>query len=303
MPDAPVNVEEGGPTITRVVPFLQFGGEGALAYTTAIQSTRNHPLAAMPDVPGEMLTFVAGAYTTDGANTVTDQGTAALTAGDKIVLGINTNWGEADPFTMEPYVNGAILVVDRPDGGRWATEVLTAIDQTSIYVAEPPPFSGMDLTYHIGNPGTPSSEVVQDGVGSLVGGVTIQPVLGLPEPLEPLEGGALGAERQLRWKPAAGQQPTIHRMYVYDPFNFDILWTFYIDGLRTKVPLPKIPASVTDLPIDTVPTDLFPGGYAWLHSAIYVPNLEYDNWSFYDLGSRSRRAWTTDQHAFIYGGE
>ena len=45
------------------------------------------------------------------------------------------------------------------------------------------------------------------------------------------------------------------------------------------------------------------GGYAWQHSAIYVPGFEYENWSYLDIGRRARRSWTLDVHLFVYGGD
>jgi hypothetical protein len=301
LPDAPVEQFEGGPTITRVIPFLRFGGEGALAYTTAISTSRNHLIENMPDVPGEMLTFIAGAYTTSGGGLVTDQGTAAISDGGSTVIGTGTNWAETDLFG-NLLVQGGIFVATLPDGTKWAAEVLTATGDTILLLKDRAPVTGLGLTYHIGNPSYPSSEVVQDGVGELTGGVTIQPVLGLPEPLAPVENGVLGPDRELRWKAAAGQQPTFNRIYVYDPINFSILWTFYIDGTRTKVPIPMIPPSIYELGLDGVPTDIQAGGYFWQHNAMYVPGFEYNNWNYIDIGTNARRSWTTDVHRFVYGG-
>jgi hypothetical protein len=165
--------------------------------------------------------------------------------------------------------------------------------------------------YHIGRAGLPSSEVVQNGVGNLRGGVTIQPVLGIPEVISPVENGVL-QQRTLRWRPAAGEQPTIHTMYVYDPLDLSQLWSFYIEGSRTKVPipvvptveefLPALPLAEQSLPEDFIaPGDLFVGGLFWQHEAVYVPGLAYDNWSYLDIGTRGRRAWTTSVRVFVHG--
>lgn len=310
LPDAPVRApgETGdGPTITRVVPFLRFGGEGALAYTDAVNATRNHDLETMPDLPGEMLTFIAGAYTTDGAGLVTDSGTINLVAGDPFATGSGTSWGLTD-FFGRPLVQGQILVVERPGEPAWATTVINALNDSRILLARRPPFSGTGLRYHIGSPSYPSSEVVQDGNGDLVGGVTIQPVLGLPEPLSPEENGVM-THRTLRWKAAPGQQPSTHMHYLiqYDDWfgggDLNVLWTFYIDGARTKVPVPKIPDALETLGLEGMPNDLLPGGVAWQHMTIYSPGFDYENFSYVDIGSRGRRAWTTDVHFFVYPGE
>lgn len=301
MPDAPVQVNANGPTVTRVLPFLRFGGEGALAYTSAVQVTRNHPLQTMPDVPGELLTFIAGAYTTDGAGLVTEQGTLSMVAGEAVALGTGTNWDVAD-FFGNLLVEGAILVVDGPGGQKWATTISRSLGSGEILLETRPPFSATNVTYHIGNPTYPSSEVVQDGVGDLIGGVTIQPVLGIPEPTSPSPNGVL-QDRTLRWRAAPGQQPTVHLMYVYDPVEFANLWTFYVDGSRTKVPLPRLPDNIDELGLDVNPPDLRAWGYAWQHTAIYSPGLDFENFSYIDIGTRSRRAWTTNVNFFTFGGE
>jgi hypothetical protein len=302
LPDAPVG-EFGRATITRVLPFLRFGGEGALVYTTAIDAVRNHEILAMPDIPGELMTFIAGAYTTDGPRSlITNQGTATLVAGSDVVTGSGTNWGTTD-FAGNPVVEGAIFFVEYDDGTRWATEVLTGVSESVIILDEKPPQSATAIAYHIGNPSYPSSEVVQDGSGSLTGGVTISPVLGLPEILEPVENGVMGEERQLRWKAAPGQLPSMHWMYVYDPIAFNVLWTFYVDGSRTKVPVPRRPAEIDALALDTTPNDLSAGMLFWQHVSMYVPGFEFTNFSYLDIGRRGRRAWTTDVRAFVYGGQ
>lgn len=300
LPDAPVGLEDG-PTVTRVIPFLRLGGEGSFVYTDSVAASRNHQATNMPNVPGEMLTFISGAYRTDGNGLVTRAGTASLNAGNKIITGVGTNWAQTD-FTGQPLVVGAIFYAESIEGERFASRVVRSNNAFEILLQEAPPFSGEGLTYHIGNPGTPSSEVIQNGVGDMRSGVTIQPVLGLPEPIDPVNNGVM-THRQLRWKAAPGQQPTVHVMNVYDAIDFDILWTFYIDGSRTKVPVPRIPAAVASLPLETLPKDFSAGGYMWQHSAIFVPEFEYNNFSFIDLSLRSRRSWTTDQHRFVYGDD
>lgn len=309
LPDAPVGQFEGGPTITRVVPFLRFGGEGALAYTTAIDASRNHVIENMPDVPGEMLTFIAGAYTTNRndygspnhRNPLTEEGTATIVEGESTAIGSLTDWAATDELG-NILVENSIFVVTLPNGSKWAAQVLTATDNNTLLLKDRPPVSGSNLKYHIGDPSYPSSEVVQDGVGDLTGGVTIQPVLGLPEQLSPLANGVLGPDRELRWKAAPGQQPTFNRIYVYDPYNWSMLWSFYIDGTRTKVPIPMIPPSVYEVGIDGAPADIQSGLYFWQHNAMYVPGFEYNNWNYIDIGRNARRSWTTDVIRFVYGG-
>ena len=299
LPDAPVGILDG-PTITRVMPFLQFGGEGSFAYTQAVDTTRNHDLSTMPDVPGEMLTFIAGAYRTDGSGLVTDEGTATMIEGDDIVLGVGTDWAQTD-FFGQVLVEGAVFVIEGPNGETWASLVDRSLGPGEIILADKAPFTLSGATFHIGNPGFPSSEVVQDGVGDLIGGVTIQPVLGIPEPQSPMRNGVLD-NRTLRWKKAPGQQPTVHLMYVYDPINFNMLWTFYIDGDRTKVPMPRLPP-IDGLAVDAPPPEMAAGGYVWQHVAMYVPGFDYNSFSYIDLNTRSRRSWTTNVTQFVYGGD
>jgi hypothetical protein len=319
MPDAPLDFDitdirapfGNGPDITRVLPFIQLGGEGAFAYTTAIGGTRNHALETMPDVPGEMLTFVAGAYSTTGRNLFTDFGTATLTANSVIVTGDGVTWDSVDPFSGQPEAIGKIMVVELSDGTRFASDIVGVNGPESVRVRDRAPLNATGLSYHIGDAGIPSSEVIQDGVGDLRGGVTIQPVLGIPEVISPIDNGVL-ENRTLRWRKAPGEQPTIHLMFLFEPFEFKQLWSFYIEGSRTKVPVPFVPRiedalSVMPilertLPEDFIaPDDLFVGGLAWQHEAIFTPGLTYDNWSNLDISTRGRRAWTTNLKIFVHG--
>jgi hypothetical protein len=319
LPDAPLDVDivdvrapfGNGPDVTRVVPFIQLGGEGAFNFTVAIDGDRNHALEGMPKVPGEMLTFIAGAYSTTGRNLFTDVGTVTLTRNSVIVTGQGTAWGAVDPFTQRPVAIGQIFVATLPDGSRFASDILGVTDNTSLRLRDRPPVSASNVRFHIGRAGLPSSEVIQDGVGNLRGGVTIQPVLGIPEPITPVHNGVL-ENRTLRWRPQPGQQPTIHLMYVYEPFDFRQLWSFYVEGSRTKVPIPVVPEVADFLPVLPIaerelpeafvpPQDLLVGGFFWQHEAIFVPDLRYDNWSNLNLSTRGRRAWTTSVSTFVRG--
>ena len=370
LPDAPLRAELDTrnighlPTITRVVPFLQLGGEGAFNYTQAVEGKRNHALHTMPKVPGELLTFISGAYTTDGPRVVdrsgphglvTNLGAVTLTAGSTTVTNVaaGTVWSsDNNPFDGQPDVIGAIFVTTNPvDGSRFASIVAgcehpgsaNAIDFTTcgdgpdadfnvdLELDVAPSFSSTaPQAYHIGDTGLPSSEVIQDGAGDLRGGITIQPVLGLPEVLSPLEDGVL-VDRTLRWKAAPGQQPTIHDMFLFEPFQLSTIWEFYVDGTRTKVVVPQVPEldailSSTPTPericlndptidpacaffgLDTSgqkpfvpPGDMARGGMAWQHEAIFTPGLDFNSWSLLDIGSRGRRSFTTDVHVFVHG--
>lgn len=331
LPDAPLRFDTAQigfkPTITRVIPFIQLGGEGTFNYTQAVEGKRNHELEEMPELPGEMLTFIAGAYTTDGRNLLADNGTVDVVAGQEFVTGFGTaaEWSRTD-FNGNLLIVGAVFVTDRPDGSRFASVILGSPDPQTIQLQDPPDFSVTGASYHIGDPGAPSSEVIQDGVGDLRGGITIQPVLGLPEALSPEENGVL-VDRTLRWKAAPGQQPSLHAMFIFEPFALESFWLVFADGARTKVILPRVPtreAIAASLPTaqrlcledptispacgfygaleDFVPpSDMALGGMVWQHQAIFTPGLGYDNWSFLEIGARGRRAWTTDVHVFVKG--
>lgn len=331
LPDAPMRFDDAQigfrPTITRVIPFLQLGGEGIFNYTQAVEGKRNHELEEMPELPGEMLKFIAGAYTTDGRNLIADSGTVDVVAGQEYVEGSGTEfeWGLTD-LDGNPLIVGNVFVTDRPDGTRFASVIIGAPDEQTIQLQDAPDFDATGARYHIGQPGLPSSEVMQAAVGNLRGGITIQPVLGLPEILSPEENGVL-IDRTLRWKAAPGQQPSIHSMLLVEPFALESWWEVYADGARTKVLLPRIPtreAIAASLPTsqrlcledptispacgfygaleDFVPPgDMALGGMAWLHEAIFTPGLRFDNWSLLDISQRGRRAWTTDLHFFVKG--
>jgi hypothetical protein len=331
LPDAPLRFDESQvgfrPTVTRVVPALQFGGEGAYVYTQAVEGKRNHRLKEMPDLPLDMMTFIAGAFTTDGRNLITQTGTVNIVAGERAITGLGTNtaWSQTG-LNGAPLVLGNIFVTDRPNGSRFASVIIGVPNGTTLQLMDAPDFSASARQYHIGSPGSPSSEVIQDGLGNMRGGITIQPVLGLPEPLSPLEGGVM-VDRTLRWKAPPGQQPSIHDMFLYDPFEFASVWQVYADGARTKVIVPRVPTRediVASLPTSqrlcledpeasnfcrfwgdleafVPPSDMKLGGVVWQHESVFTPGLDFSNWSLLELGLRGRRAWTTDVHVFVKG--
>ena len=294
LPDAPVGGELDGlnATITRVISYLKFGSDGTFFYNQAISTDRNHALQTMPDLPGESFTFFGGAYTTNNQGLVTEQGTAFVTADDPFVTGVATNWDATDALGR-PLVENAVFFVENDAGQRFATTVVTAIDATRIQLADRPPFDAANATYHIGNPGFPQSEVLQEGTGDLtIGGITINPVLGLPEQLSPVKNGTL-LNRELTWKAPPGQEPTFHLMNVYEPFALEVLWTFYVDGQRTKVPIPRMPYGLIEPLVEVPPLDLPVGGMVWQHTAMFVPDFDYNNFSYVDFGRRARRSWTS----------
>ena len=319
LPDAPLdfeisdlNARDNGPDITRVVPFIQLGGEGAFNYTVAIDASRNHALENMPKVPGEMLTFIAGAYSTTGPNLYTSTGSANLTANSVVVSsnGAQAEWTLTD-FDGQPKVLGKVFVAELPDGKRFGSDIMGVDSSGNLRLRDRAPVTLASAAYHIGTPKAPSSEVIQDGVGSLRGGITIQPVLGIPEIITPIPGGVL-ENRTIRWRAQPGEQPTIHRMVLTEARAREQLWSFYIEGSRTKIPIPIVPEvdafllvlpiAERSLPTNFVPPiDLVVGGFAFKHEAIYVPNLDYANWSFLNISQRGRRAWTTNTGLFVHG--
>lgn len=64
LPDAPFYVDgRAGPTHSKVVSFLDFGGEGVYHLSTKTDSRAHVMVESLPSVPGQMLTFYAGTYT------------------------------------------------------------------------------------------------------------------------------------------------------------------------------------------------------------------------------------------------
>ncbi|HEY4223496.1 MAG TPA: hypothetical protein VGO62_19195, partial [Myxococcota bacterium] len=345
LPDAPIRPESDTrdvgflPTITRVVPSLDFGGEGFFSYTQGVAGRRNLVLETMPDVPGALLTFQAGAYTTDGTSgNELISGTATMVQGSPNVSGsggfLTDNNGDG-----EPDIIGNIFVTIDPtatDGTRFAAVVFGVTDDDDLQLADPAPFSTSGAqAFHVGRAGVPSSEVQQDGVGpDLSGGITIQPVLGLSEILNPLEGGVL-ENRTMRWKLPQGQPPSVHDMYLYEPFALATFWEVYADGLRTKVVLPKTPPDLESIaqalptpeaacmrdptvsPLCAIfgfdPTGKTPyvlpgdtmarGAIRWQDTASFTPGLDYNDFGYLQITDRGRRSWTTDQHDFIHGDD
>jgi hypothetical protein len=303
------------PTVTRVGAFLQLGGEGSVFLTLTHAASRNHAIASMPDVPGEMLTFLAGAYNTTGRNLFADDGTANMRVNDALVTGQGTQWAIQDPFTGQFLALGKVFVVVYEDGSIFASDVVAVQSDSSIRLRQRAPQTGQALSYHMGSAGPPSSEVFQDGVGDLRSGLTIQPVLGLPTLISPEENGAI-IDRTLTWKAAPGQQPTLHQMYIYtltpDQTAIAQLWNFYVDGGREKIIVPRIPL-VEDLaralPLSeqagledyVMADDFLAAPFFWLHTSIYTPGVSFENWSLLDIGGRGRRSWTEDQRIIVHG--
>lgn len=336
------------PTVTRVVPFLQLAGEGAYLYTLGFEGDRNMVLEEMPDIRGDALTFFAGAYTTDGDNMYTDVGTANLVE-DSVRVSGNGNeaeWSARNANDTAFLAAGLVFVAERPDGTRFASAIEAVVDETPGTPAGPfvlrlqdaPDFDATAASYHIGAPGPPSSEILQDGVGNITGtasgGVTLSPFLGLAEVITPARDGVL-VDRMLRWRAPFGQQPSIHRHILTNAFApTTSVWQVFNDGARTKVILPRIPDAasiIAVLPFDQrtcltepstspiaapcaqrygelsnaddfiAPSDLALGAIRWRHEQILAPNVTNTDWSFLQIGLRNRRAWTTDVHGFVHG--
>jgi hypothetical protein len=288
-----------------------------------------------------------------------------LTQGDTLVSNPGTPlWSVDGDGDQRPDIVGKILVTNDPASGVRFASVVQGCEhplaqtgqngpqpdftqcgdsdgdgETWLQMSDPWPFASSTSAqpYHIGDPDNffgSLSQVVQDGVGDVTrGGVTVQPVLGLQELVSPLEGGAL-TERTLRWKPAPGQQPTIHDMAVFDPFALSTYWEIWADGSRTKVIIPVVPqldaieaslpqaeavcaANPTSSPVCALwgfdpsgqtpyvpPGDMIHGGVGWQHQQIFAPNMDgYDNWSLIDIGSRGQRSLTKTTHFFIHGDD
>lgn len=294
VPDAPI-ADLGPASVVRVVPFLRLGGEGNFNYTYDLAASRTVLMDAMPDLPGEMFTFIVGAYSTDQGGLITRTGTVTMRAGDAQVDGTGTNFA-VENGAGQPRARGAVFYAESPEGETFGAIVEAVVGPGVLLLDRPAPFDVTGGTFHIGTPSWPQSQVRQDGVGPLASGVTIQPMLGLPEPVSPVQGGVM-IDRTLRWKAAGGEQPTIHLMNLFSVQGGT--WAFFLEGTRSKLVVPTLPPEAAALDVQVLPADLPSGGVTWQHQAMYVTGFDFANWSYIDIGSVNRRAWTTDIHRFI----
>lgn len=138
----------------------------------------------------------------------------------------------------------------------------------------------------------PISVVVRDGVGDLSAGITLDPILGFPEMIEPQPNGVMTGNR-MRWKPAPGTLPSYYEVYIAGLDG--TAWDFYVPGNLSKLVVPTFPP----LDVDNPPGNTGLGAYqAWM-IAVYVPNFRFDNFSYLDLSGTARRAWTQATFKFV----
>ena len=142
----------------------------------------------------------------------------------------------------------------------------------------------------------PYSTLVQDGEGPLGDAITLGPIMGFPQPENPINGGAM-VERTLQVRPApTGSRPSL--------FNISLqaqdgtAWVAYLEGNRTKVILPRFEIYPTR---EYAPFNLPAGGIYAQVDAIYAPGLDYNNWSYLDLYN-GRKSWSVMQYQFVNSG-
>jgi len=212
-PDMPYG--DSGPDTALFMPFLNLGGEGVyMLEQQLLPGATSVDLVDFPDVPGELLTFMAGAFT--------------ITYDD---------WGQ------------------------------------------------MQLSM-------PYSVVVRDGVGDLRSGITVDPILGFAELVDPRDNGVMAGNR-IRWKRAPGVAPSYVEFYLS---GFDgVTWDIFVPGHLSKLVLPVFP----DLEIESPPPNLGLGAYqSWVQST-YIPGFDFDNFSYLDLSAVAWRSWTQDSFKFV----
>lgn len=198
-----------------VMPFINFGGEGVYALADLrVPGASTVTLKDFPDLPGEMLSFLAGAF---------------------------------------------VLDTTRP----------------------------CQL-----NHSCPLSVVMRDGVGDLRSGLTLDPLLGFAELIEPEENGVmLGGV--MRWKPAPGTTPSYYEIYLAGLDG--TAWDFYLPGQLNKLIIPRFAELSTELP----PHNAGLGAYQVQMVSVYSPGFDFNNFSYLDLSSQARRSWSQQTFKFV----
>lgn len=206
------------PDTSAVLPFLNFGGEGVYPLPNQIRvGATRFLLTDFPDVPGELVSFIAGV------------------------------------FRLDESIPGQVSLA------------------------------------------SPYSVVVRDGVGDLSSGLTLDPLLGFPELIEPTHSGLMVGHR-IRWRPGVGTRASYYELFVvgYD----GIIWTFYAPGALGKLVIPVFP----ELAIEAPPPNMSMGAYVGYMSAVYAPSFDFNNFSYLDLSSQAWRSWTQEEFRFVSSG-
>jgi len=139
----------------------------------------------------------------------------------------------------------------------------------------------------------PYSVTLKQGVGRLDSGVTLDPILQFPEITSPVNNGLLEGG-YFRWKPAeTGVRPTVYQVIIINLVT-NHRWDFVVPGDQRKFRLPHVP--ITGNPEQ--PPVPGPGAYLWALQAIYIPDFDFESWTYGDLGQANRRSWTLDVELF-----
>jgi len=142
----------------------------------------------------------------------------------------------------------------------------------------------------------PYSTVLQDGEGPLGDAIALGPLMGFPALLDPVDNGAMN-QRTIRVRTPTGQQPSFYE------FTFNAQdgtsWSAYLEGNRNKLILPTFPTYATE---ENAPFNLPPGGISGGLEAVFVPNFDYNNWSYLELWGAARRSWSNINFRFVNGG-
>ncbi len=118
----------------------------------------------------------------------------------------------------------------------------------------------------------PYSFRVLGGVTNAAGGVTIGEFLGVPNAVDPPDGGRI-TNHLIRWS-ATGAAPSFYLVLLMT-FDGTPLWWMYVNGTTTSVTIPDLPA------IAGLATE--PAGYLFsVIWAIHVPSLDFNTWRYSD---------------------
>ncbi len=283
-----------GPTVAAFQSILDFGDEGSFRLPLEVSGTTRVATPYLPDLPGEVLTFFGGVFTTDGANARSESGSVSTLEGAREVSGTNTLWNVRNEDGSAAF-SGAIFVTQNAAGLRFAARIVDVLDDTTLLLNRPLPFDLLDASYHIGDLGAPYAQIVQNASGSLSGGVTLQPNMGFITRRAPGEAELLAPTHELEWDLPLGQAPSAQLVRVTNVISGSIAMTLYLDGDVTKVRLP-----LGDVGGDN--GNLPPGTYRWTHELIFVPGFDWNAHTTLDFDTRARRSWSFDSGTFVIGG-
>ncbi len=277
------------PDALYVRPVLDLDEDGAYPLTAEYGGQDGVILRAIPDAPGELLNFYAGAYTTYTSGLRNEIGLVTTEAGTTLVVGEETIWGLEDAQGI-PALLGNVMVIQGEDGVEHVSRIVDILSDTMLILSDPVPFTVTSTDFHIGVFAAPYSAVAVEGVGSLRAGLTISPILDFPRPIAPLPSAVLGRDRQILWEPASGTMPSFHELTIGDAITGEVSWRIVLSGDKNKVVLPSA-SSELFLPGTT---------YILRHASFYAPEFNFNSFSTFNTGAVAEARY---DYLFIYPGD